>query len=65
VFVVGGVGILAFSIQAAADLFKSSVNVPKIAVFLTDGQQMLLEDCAYELSTQLQKSGVKMFAVGE
>ncbi|KAI0235885.1 hypothetical protein LSAT2_013572 [Lamellibrachia satsuma] len=60
----GGFGVVAYALQSVTDLFGSSVNVPKIAVFLTDGQQMLLEACANELSQQLQQSGVEMFAVG-
>lgn len=63
----GGSGIIGYSIQSVATLFDSSVNVNKMAVFLTDGEQMVkdLESCTYELSQQLQQDGVEIFAVGE
>ena len=62
---VGGVGVIASGVKSAADLFGSSVNVPKIAVILTDGEQMILEACTNELAQAMQQSGVKMFSVGE
>ena len=58
-------GVVAYALQTVDDLFGSSVDVPKIALFLTDGQQMLLEACANDLSTQLQQNGVEMFTVGQ
>ena len=61
----GGVGIIAYGLQAVTDLLASSVNVPKIAVFLTDGEQMVLEACANNLSQALQQDNVQMFSVGE
>ena len=61
----GGTGIAAYGLKSAADLFGSSVNVPKIAVILTDGEQMILEACTNELAQAMQQSGVKMFSVGE
>ncbi|KAI0235881.1 hypothetical protein LSAT2_013568, partial [Lamellibrachia satsuma] len=59
----GGVGVIASGVKSAADLFGSSVNVPKIVVILTDGEQMILEACTNELAQAMQQSGVKMFSV--
>ena len=61
----GGVGINAEGVQSAANLLESSVNVPKIAVILTDGKQIILEACTNKLAQAMQQSGVEMFSVGE
>ena len=62
---VGGVGIPAMGLREVAYLFGGSVNVPKVAVFLTDGEQPVQEECANNKTEQLKSDGVEMYAVGE
>ncbi|KAK2166206.1 hypothetical protein NP493_1332g00041 [Ridgeia piscesae] len=60
----GGSGILAYGVlAAAAALSSSAAGVPKIVVFVSDGEQMVLEACANELATAIRDSGVTMLSV--
>ncbi|KAK2166207.1 hypothetical protein NP493_1332g00043 [Ridgeia piscesae] len=60
----GGSGVLAYAVRAAgAALSSSEISVPKIVVFLTDGEQMVLEACAYDMATMLRDGGVQLLSV--
>ena len=65
VCIVGGFGVTATALQAAADKLSNSTNVRKILVTFSDGEQITEADCSYEISNQLRSEGVTMYAVGE
>ncbi|KAI0233222.1 hypothetical protein LSAT2_016520 [Lamellibrachia satsuma] len=60
----GGCGVLAYAVQAAgAALSSSAAGVPKIVVFLSDGEQMVLEACTNDIATIVRDGGVTMMSV--
>ena len=61
----GGTGIPAMGLRLVADVFESSENVPKIAMFLTDGQNQVQAECAHNKTQQLKSDGVEMYAIGK
>ena len=65
VCIVGGFGVTATALQAAADKLSNSTNVRKILVIFSDGEQITEADCSYEISNELRSEGVTMYAVGE
>ena len=43
---------------------SSAAGVPKIVVFLSDGEQMVLEACTNDIATIVRDGGVTMMSVG-